>query len=76
LDCDDVLVQILYTSLDNLGPCFLFSTPPAQLEAILKWLLTVQIPSKLDRKNAIRALKTVKLTLLVLKANLATATPE
>ena len=36
----------------------------------------VQIASQLDKKNAIRALKTLKLILLVLKANFATATQE
>jgi len=34
------------------------------------------VPYELDKKNAIRALKTIKMIFVVLRANFATATPE
>ena len=58
------------------GPRFIYTASPSCLENMIKWLIMVQIASKSDKKNAIRALKTLKLILLVLKANFATATQE
>lgn len=76
LQCNQNLTQLIYHSLDLLGPAFIFNAPVNLLTAILEWLMLTQIPSQLDKKNATLSLKTVKLMIIIMRGFTTSSTKE